>query len=78
MPKEANYYFVAAAIPRALPSEDLMQVADAMGLQGIVCSSVADGVAQAVQAMHAEDILLVTGSFFVVAEAMVLFPSALK
>lgn len=78
LPKEANYYFVAAAIPRALPSEDLMQVADAMGLQGIVCSSVAGGVAQAMQAMHAEDILLVTGSFFVVAEAMVLFPSALK
>ena len=78
LPKEANYYFVAAAIPRALPSEDLMQVADAMGLQGIVCSSVADGVTQAMQAMHAEDILLVTGSFFVVAEAMVLFPSALK
>ena len=77
-PKEAYYYFVAAAIPRALPSDDLMQVADAMGLQGVVCSSVADGVVQAMQAMHSEDVLLVTGSFFVVAEAMILFPSSLK
>ena len=78
LPKEAYYYFVAAAIPRALPSDDLMQVAVAMGLQGIVYSSVAEGVVQAMQAMHSEDVLLVTGSFFVVAEAMVLFPSALK
>ena len=78
LPKEACYYFVAAAIPRALPSDDLMQVAMAMGLQGVVCSSVADGVVHAMQAMHSEDVLLVTGSFFVVAEAMVLFPSSLK
>lgn len=78
LPKEAYYYFVAAAIPRALPSDDLMQVAVAMGLQGIVYSSVTEGVVQAMQAMHSEDVLLVTGSFFVVAEAMILFPSSLK
>jgi folylpolyglutamate synthase/dihydropteroate synthase len=35
-------------------------------------------VEQAMQAMDAEDVLLITGSFFVVAEAMPLFPSALK
>lgn len=78
LPKEAYYYFVAAAIPRALPSNDLMQVAMAMGLQGVVCSSVANGVVQAMQAMQTDDVLLITGSFFVVAEAMVLFPSSLK
>jgi dihydrofolate synthase/folylpolyglutamate synthase len=78
LPKEANYYFVAAQIPRALPSNELMQVAIDLGMQGCDCNAVATGVGQAMQAMDAEDVLLITGSFFVVAEAMSLFPSALK
>jgi len=78
LPKDANYYFVAAQIPRALPSNELMQVAIELGMQGCDCNAVAVGVEQAMQAMDAEDVLLITGSFFVVAEAMSLFPSALK
>ena len=78
LPKEANYYFVAAQIPRALPSNELMQVAIELGMQGCDCNAVAAGVEQAMQAMDSEDVLLITGSFFVVAEAMSLFPSALK
>ena len=78
LPKEANYYFVAAQIPRALPSNELMQVAIELGMQGCDCNAVAAGVEQAMQARDSEDVLLITGSFFVVAEAMSLFPSALK
>jgi folylpolyglutamate synthase/dihydropteroate synthase len=55
-----------------------MQVAIELGMQGCDCNAVAAGVEQAMQAMDAEDVLLITGSFFVVAEAMSLFSSALK
>jgi dihydrofolate synthase/folylpolyglutamate synthase len=34
LPKQATYYFCQAAIPRALPAEELMQQGNSIGLKG--------------------------------------------
>lgn len=69
-PKEAVYYFCQANIPRALPSHELFQLASTLGFNGVAFSSVATAVAAAQSAMKHDDALLITGSFFIVNEAM--------
>lgn len=85
-PKDATYHFCNANIPRALPAEELQQIAGEAGLHGYVYASVADAVNAAKHALHQEDALLITGSFFIVGEAIeylnvnngLLFPAALE
>ena len=70
-PGSASYYFCNANIPRALPAADLAAIGLQTGLKGNSYSSVADATTAALSAMQANDALLITGSFFVVAEALV-------
>jgi dihydrofolate synthase/folylpolyglutamate synthase len=70
-PKDAIYYFCNADIPRALPAGDLKSLARRQGLNGNSYPSVAVAVDAAKDAMSGEDALLITGSFFIVGEAMV-------
>lgn len=72
-PKDAVYHFCHADIPRALPASELQHIAAEVGLEGMVYSSVAEAVAGAVKAMSEQDALLITGSFFIVGEAMAYF-----
>jgi dihydrofolate synthase/folylpolyglutamate synthase len=67
-PTEARYYFSRPDIPRGLPALQLQEKAAVFGLQGGVYSSVADALAQALQNAQPDDLVLVTGSLFVVAE----------
>ncbi|MBC7554235.1 MAG: bifunctional folylpolyglutamate synthase/dihydrofolate synthase [Taibaiella sp.] len=69
-PIDADYYFCNAAIPRALPVAELMVMAAEAGLNGQGYPSVAEAVDAARAAMSPDDALLITGSFFIVGEAL--------
>ena len=75
-PSDAVYYFCNAAIPRALPAADLAAIAAQYGLTGRVYDSVTHAVQAAQQHMSPDDALLITGSFFIVAEALEVFTPA--
>lgn len=69
-PPAATYYFCKAQIPRALDENILAEMAAAKGLRGHTYSSVQQAFMAAKQHAHEEDIVLVCGSFFIVAEVM--------
>ncbi|WP_234733852.1 bifunctional folylpolyglutamate synthase/dihydrofolate synthase [Tellurirhabdus bombi] len=68
LPKNANYYFCAANIPRSLPVVELQALAQAQGLSGISYDSVNDAVAAAKVNAASGDCILITGSTYIVAE----------
>jgi dihydrofolate synthase/folylpolyglutamate synthase len=72
-PKDAVYHFCNASIPRALPAAELAAIATTYGLTGDIHESVAEATKSAISAMRADDALLITGSFFIVGEAMEVF-----
>jgi dihydrofolate synthase/folylpolyglutamate synthase len=68
LPREANYIFTQAKIPRALPAADLAAQAAAFGLHGKVIPSVPEAVAKARSLAQPEDLIFIGGSTFVVAD----------
>lgn len=70
LPKDAVYYFTAAQVPRALPPSELAEMAAQSGLKGEVYASVTEGIGAAKTALQTGDALLITGSFFIVGEAL--------
>lgn len=70
-PKDATYYFCNAQIQRALPAAELNAMAAEAGLIGNSYPSVTDAVNAAMINMAADDGLLITGSFFIVGEALI-------
>jgi len=70
-PKDSIYYFCNAQTPRALPAAELREMAAEQHLNGLAYSSITEAVNAAKQNMDDADALLITGSFFVVGEAMV-------
>lgn len=68
-PPGAEYYFVEADIPRALPKEELKQMASSKGLSGNTYQAISDALGTAISKAQKEDIILVTGSFFILDEA---------
>ncbi len=70
MPKDAHYYFTRADIPRALPAEDLAQIASTKGLQGIISPTVIDAYKKALSNVAEGDTIFVGGSTFVVADLL--------
>ena len=70
MPREATYHFCKADIPRGLEAVELAARAGAVGLHGTVHGSVREALANARKLAGAGDLVLVTGSVFVVAEAL--------
>lgn len=70
-PTEALYYFCQADNPRKLPVKDLQQLAEENGLKGKSYNSVNEAVRAAKIIATGEDVILVTGSTFIVAEALV-------
>lgn len=69
-PKDAKYYFSNAKIPRALPVADLKIIAAEAGLEGTAYEDIGDAVKAAIAHMDSDDALLITGSFFVIGEAL--------
>ena len=70
LPKEAEYYFVQADIPRALPKEELQAKASDFMLKGNCYPNVHSGIDAAKAASSSEDLIVVTGSIFTVAEIL--------
>jgi dihydrofolate synthase / folylpolyglutamate synthase len=67
-PKNANYYFTNAHIPRALPIVELADKATSAGLLGENFDDVNDAIAAAKNNATANDVIMICGSFFVIAE----------
>ncbi|GAA4409810.1 folylpolyglutamate synthase/dihydrofolate synthase family protein [Nibrella viscosa] len=72
LPTSAKYYLCQANTPRALAVHDLFIKAVAAGLQGQVYPDVNAALASAVAEASAEDLVVVTGSTYVVAELQAL------
>lgn len=70
LPKDATYYFCKADIPRGLDAGELALMAEGYALQGEKYSSVADALKAAQQAAGTNDLVIVGGSAFVVAEVV--------
>jgi len=70
LPKTATYYFTMASIPRALDVKVLAAKAAFYGLQGSIHHTVPEALAAARKSANTGDLVLVTGSTYVVAEAL--------
>jgi len=68
LPKDAQYYFCAADVPRALNVEILYTKANKIGLNGEGFSSVTKAINQAKINAKEDDMIFIGGSTFVVAE----------
>jgi dihydrofolate synthase/folylpolyglutamate synthase len=86
LPADNTYYFCNANIQRALPASELKKKASEKNLTGECYNSVADAVNAARSVVDQNDAILITGSFFVVGEAIeylnvnngMLFPTSLE
>ena len=69
-PSNAKYYFSEAKIPRAMKVDTLYQVAIEAGLQGKQYQSVSRALAAAKRSAAEDDLILIAGSIFTVAEVL--------
>ncbi len=69
-PREAHYYFAKANIPRGLEAPVLKEKAAAHSLKGRAYTSVKNALKAARRAAAPDDLIVVTGSIFVVAEVI--------
>lgn len=70
LPADAEFYFCKANIPRAMEADALAQLAARYNLRGRVFGSVAGALQQARKEASPDDLVLVGGSTFVVAEVV--------
>jgi dihydrofolate synthase / folylpolyglutamate synthase len=67
-PKNAQYYFTNAHIPRAMPMQELQTKANAKGLHGEIFDDVNDAISTAKNIAKNTDVILICGSFFIISE----------
>jgi len=67
-PPEATFYFTKAHNPRALPEDELQQMAKEFGLKGEAFDNVNQALKSALGHSSPNDIIVVCGSVFVIAE----------
>lgn len=70
LPKTASYYFCKARIPRAMDTAELQEKANEFGLKGKKYQSVKAALSAAKRAAAVDDLIVVGGSTFVVAEVV--------
>jgi len=68
LPKGATYYFAKADIPRGLDTSILVKESEKLGLNGLEYVSVASAYRVALAEAHPDDLIIIAGSIFVVAE----------
>src|SRR5215203_1099243 len=68
LPKDASYYFTQAHIPRALPAEELQQIANTKGLAGKAYTHVNEALQKAITMASGDDLVILCGSIFLIAE----------
>jgi dihydrofolate synthase/folylpolyglutamate synthase len=67
-PKDAKYYFCQANSPRSMASENLIQIAESIGISGHSILNINDALKKVREIAKKEDFIYVGGSTFVVAE----------
>lgn len=70
LPQEATYYFTKASVKRALPENELQELAATVGLQGTCYPDVPTAVLAAQKESLPEDFIFVGGSSFIVADLL--------
>lgn len=70
LPSSAHYYFTQASIPRALDAKELQQQAAVAGLKGKTYPNVNNALKEAKAKAKENDMVLVCGSVFLVAEVV--------
>ena len=70
LPKEAIYYFTQASVNRALPADQLYELASETGLLGKAYPNVKSAVEAAIKESLPEDFIFVGGSNFIVADLL--------
>ena len=68
LPSSAHYYFTQSHIPRALPVNELAEQANALGLNGGSFEDVNAALNEAIKNANHQDLVLVIGSIYLVAE----------
>ena len=68
LPKDAQYYFTKAQIPRAIPENELAEKARLAGLKGHSFPDVNEALQSALQLAHQDDLIVVCGSVYLVGE----------
>lgn len=76
-PKEGRYYFTKANIARAMPEADLKKLAQKHALTGHSFPTVGEAIQAATSSAHKDDAIIITGSIFLIADALKYF-DALK
>ena len=71
MPKNAEYYFTQASIKRAMPADDLKNMAERFGLMGNSHPNVKEALKAALSDSSDDDFIFVGGSCFIVADLLV-------
>lgn len=67
-PKDANYYFCQANSPRSMTSENLIEIANSIGISGYPILSVNSALEKVRKIACKDDFIYIGGSTFVVAE----------
>ncbi|MDB5205380.1 MAG: bifunctional folylpolyglutamate synthase/dihydrofolate synthase [Flavisolibacter sp.] len=70
LPANARYYFTQAHIPRALPASELQEKANSLKLAGEKFGDVNSALQGALQNASKEDLIIVCGSIFLIAEVI--------
>ncbi len=70
LPKDVQYYLCQSSVPRAMKIDKLQLHAQDFGLNFQAFSSVKEALEKAKSEAHKNDLILVTGSFFTVADAL--------
>ncbi|MFK7756372.1 MAG: folylpolyglutamate synthase/dihydrofolate synthase family protein [Flavobacteriales bacterium] len=70
LPNEAIYYFCQSSVPRAMKIEDLVEYAQSFNLKYTAHATVQKALLSAKNDSSDSDLILVTGSFFTVADAL--------
>ena len=68
LPNNAHYYFTNAHIPRALPHAELKSLANKKNLIGKSYDDVNEAISTAKKMANENDVIIVCGSFFILAE----------
>jgi dihydrofolate synthase/folylpolyglutamate synthase len=70
LPKNALYYFAKPSVPRGMDAYELAAAAGRHDLNGVAFSTVSEALMQARKMADRNDMILITGSAFVVADAL--------
>ncbi len=73
MPKNAVYYITQPSVPRAMPVRELEQVFDKYKLKYRTFDSVSKALKAAIASSDKKDLILITGSAFIVSDALSIY-----